>query len=160
MNGVVLRTKSDRETQAAAALLARECLRGSGRTALVLGLIGDLGGGKTTFTAGFAKGLGVKKRITSPTFVLMKKFLISNRRLPIAGRKFFIHIDAYRLKSARELAALGWKELVWNPENIIVVEWADKIKRLLPKGALILKFKYLRENTREIIIFKNAKSKN
>jgi tRNA threonylcarbamoyladenosine biosynthesis protein TsaE len=158
MGDITVFTKNDRETQKVAAILARECLRGTGRErALVLGLVGDLGGGKTTFTAGFAKALGIKERVTSPTFVLMKKFKISavvrkNRKSQILNHKLFIHIDAYRLESARELVLLGWKEMTLDPKNIIVVEWADKIKKILPKDAIVIKFKHLKGDGREIII--------
>lgn len=157
MEAVTVFTKNNRETRGVARVLARECAGMARRKrALVLGLIGDLGGGKTTFTAGFAKALGVKERVTSPTFVLMKIFKLGARK----KFRHLIHIDAYRLESARELAALGWKEMITDPRNIIVVEWADKVKKILPKDALILKFKYLSADMRRITIIQNAVRKN
>ncbi len=62
--------------------------------------------------------------------------------------------------AARELALLGWKEMIADPQNIIIVEWADKVKKILPKDALILKFKYLGEEAREITILQTTKRKN
>lgn len=162
MESVTILTKNNRETQRVAVFLAKECVRGARRKhALILGLVGDLGGGKTTFTAGFARGLGIKKRVTSPTFVLMKIFKIparhaKNLKSKILNLKFLIHIDAYRLDTARELLMLGWKEMTLDPRNIVVIEWADKVKKILPKESIIIKFKYLGEDTREIKIIQNA----
>ncbi|MFH1188935.1 MAG: tRNA (adenosine(37)-N6)-threonylcarbamoyltransferase complex ATPase subunit type 1 TsaE, partial [bacterium] len=80
-------TKNDRETRRAGELLAQEIKK----TPLVIALEGDLGAGKTTFIQGIAKGLGIQEQITSPTFVIMKKY-------PINGG-FFYHLDCYRLNS-------------------------------------------------------------
>lgn len=147
-NGVFI-TKNPKETQKIAQLLAHE-LRRDGITAedaLVIGLIGDLGAGKTTFTQGFARGLGVTRKVLSPTFVLLKRF-------PLRGADFenFIHIDAYRLKNAHELQVLGWKELIADEKNIILVEWADKIRKLLPKNIIFVYFEHVDDTTRKITI--------
>ena len=156
MNEITLFTKNDRETRKVAGILAKECLGVSGRKqALILGLVGDLGGGKTTFTSGFAEALGIKERVTSPTFVLMKIFKLAPRK----KFKHLVHIDAYRFDSVRELHALNWEEFVNNPKNIIVVEWADRVKRALPQDALIIKFKYIDDGAREIKITQNAGTK-
>jgi len=96
---------------------------------LVLGLIGNLGAGKTIFTKGIANGLGIKKNITSPTFVLMKIYQVKRHQLI----KFLIHIDAYRIKSANDLIAIGADEYYNRPDTITIIEWADKIKTILPK---------------------------
>lgn len=110
----------------------------SKKKAFVIGLEGELGGGKTTFLQGFAKGLGVKEKILSPTFVIMKKF------------NNFYHIDCYRIQKSKELLDLGFKEIISNPKNIIAVEWAEKIKEILPKDTLILSFEFIDEKTRKI----------
>ena len=115
--------------------------------ATVFGLRGDLGSGKTTFIQGFAKGLGIKEKITSPTFVIMKMF-----HVPCSMFHAFYHLDCYRIESADEILALGWEKIVANPENIVAVEWANKIKKIIPQKSTHLKFKFLDLNKREIII--------
>ena len=110
--------------------------------------MGDLGGGKTTFLQGFARGLGIKERVLSPTFVLMRKFPIPKRS--------FIHIDCYRIKKAGELLDLGFKELISDHRNIVAIEWSDRIKRIMPKSSLLIKFEFIDKATRKIVI----KSKN
>ena len=116
-------------------------LRGrSKKESFVIGLEGELGGGKTTFIQGLAKGLGVKEKILSPTFVIMKKF------------NNFYHIDCYRTQESKELLNLGFKEIISNPENIVAVEWADKIKKIMPKNTIWIKFKFIDEKIRRIVI--------
>ena len=114
---------------------------------LVLGLTGNLGAGKTVFTKGIALGLGIKKTITSPTFVLMKVYPVKRRR----QIKFLVHIDAYRIKSARDLAAIGAAEYLDRPDTVTVIEWADKIKKILPKQARLIKITHQKNNSRKII---------
>lgn len=113
-------------------------------------LEGDLGGGKTTFIQGLAKGLGVRQRITSPTFVLMKRFAIKNKRFAN-----FYHIDCYRIKNPRELLGLGLKEILEDKNSLVVIEWADRIGAILPKDRLIIKFEMISEKERRIT-FKNS----
>ena len=114
--------------------------------ALVVGLYGNLGSGKTTFTQFFAEALGVIERLVSPTFVILKKYPIQNGR----GFKTFVHIDAYRLDDSNELKALRFAEEVGNPENLIFIEWADKIEDALPEDAMKIYFEYLDDKTRKI----------
>ena len=142
-------TNSVLETQDLAKKLAKEILKKQkGQNAQVLGLEGDLGGGKTTFLQGFAKGLGVRAKILSPTFVILKKFKINHKRF-----KFFYHIDCYRIKKAKEISEIGFKKIADDSKNIIAVEWADKIRKILPKNKIILKFKFKDKSTREIQIY-------
>lgn len=137
------------ETQKIAKQLARHVLKEKkNRKAKILGLEGDLGGGKTTFLQGFAKGLGIRAKILSPTFVILKKFKINHKRF-----KFFYHIDCYRIKKAKEISEIGFKKIADDSKNIIAVEWADKIRKILPKNKIILKFKFIDKNTREIQIY-------
>lgn len=84
-------------------------------------LHGDLGAGKTTFTKGIARGLGIKDTITSPTFTLMNVY---------EGGKL-VHIDTYRLESPHELIAIGAADYVGQPETISIIEWPEKIQDLL-----------------------------
>ncbi|MBI2459407.1 MAG: tRNA (adenosine(37)-N6)-threonylcarbamoyltransferase complex ATPase subunit type 1 TsaE [Parcubacteria group bacterium] len=114
---------------------------------LVLGLVGNLGAGKTIFTKGLALGLGIKKNLTSPTFVLMKIYPVSQHQ-PI---KFLVHLDAYRIKRASELTAIGAAEYFNRPDTITVIEWADKIKTILPKKARLIKINLQKNNLRKII---------
>ena len=130
--------------------LARKKLRVLEKKALVVSLEGDLGGGKTTFLQGFARGLGIKKRILSPTFVLMKKFKIP-KKSP-SKFQYFYHIDCYRIKEPKEILALGFEKIISDPGNIVAIEWADRIKKILPKGRVIIKFRFINQNSREIII--------
>ena len=141
-------TKSPTQTKKLSQSLAKRILKlKASKKTIVLGLIGDLGGGKTTFLQGFAKGLGIRERVLSPTFVLMKRFSILKRS--------FIHIDCYRIKTPRELLNLGFKDLISDTRNIIAIEWADKIKRIMPKNAFILEFKFIDKGTRKIVIKSN-----
>jgi len=117
--------------------------------ALVLGLSGDLGGGKTTFLQGFAKGLGIKEKVLSPTFVILKRFKIKDLRF-----KNFYHIDCYRLNRDKEILVLGFKEIISDPKNIIAIEWAEKIKKIIPKNTIWIKFEFIDENKRKIRISK------
>lgn len=142
-------TGSTAQTKKLGGKLGREILRRKPKEkGLVVGLIGELGGGKTTFLQGFAKSLGIKKKILSPTFVIMKKFKIPKRE----NFYWFYHIDCYRLQKPKELLDLGFKEIISNPKNIVAIEWAEKIKKTLPKDALILKFKFVDEKTRKIAL--------
>ncbi len=135
-------TNSAKETQDLAKKLAKDFL--AKKRPIVLALEGELGGGKTTFLQGFAKGLGVKEKILSPTFNIFKKFKIKD--------KYFYHFDCYRIEDPKEILNLGFKEIISNSNNIIAIEWASKIKKILPKNTIHLKFKFTDENTRSIDI--------
>lgn len=104
-------------------------------TALVFALTGDLGSGKTTFVQGFLRALGVRKKITSPTFVLVKRYATGHMQYAHC-----YHVDAYRLKSPRDLEILGFEEILSDPQNIVLIEWAEKIKKLLPENTTWIKF--------------------
>ncbi|MBI2431158.1 MAG: tRNA (adenosine(37)-N6)-threonylcarbamoyltransferase complex ATPase subunit type 1 TsaE [Candidatus Levybacteria bacterium] len=129
-------TQSANETQEIAKLFGKT-FKGS-----IIALYGDLGAGKTTFAQGLAKGLGIKKRIISPTFVIVRQYK--------AGFKNFYHIDLYRIESQKDIEGLGIKEILKDPQNIIVIEWVEKIKDLLPKERIDIYFEYLDENKRKI----------
>lgn len=113
--------------------------------ALIIALIGDLGAGKTTFARGFLKGLKVKNKVTSPTFVLIKRY-----KLPEGDFEEAFHIDAYRLKDG-DLNIIGWKEIKENPKNIILIEWPEKVKEAKIRGVIKIKINHLEEG-REIEI--------
>jgi len=112
----------------------------------IFALSGELGSGKTTFVQGFAEGLGVSGRIISPTFILMRKYGVDD--------KDFYHIDLYRLEGniKNEVINLGLADVWAKPENIVVIEWAEKIKKMVPKSARWIKFENLGGDRRKIII--------
>ncbi|OGG89359.1 tRNA (adenosine(37)-N6)-threonylcarbamoyltransferase complex ATPase subunit type 1 TsaE [Candidatus Kaiserbacteria bacterium RIFOXYD1_FULL_42_15] len=101
--------------------------------AVVLALSGDLGAGKTTLVQTIARDLGVIEVVTSPTFVIMKQYETSD--------KYFsklIHIDAYRIEDVTEMKPLGFENLLKQANALICIEWAERIKPLLPKDTLTL----------------------
>lgn len=115
--------------------------------ALVVGLSGNLGAGKTTFSQRFAKKLGVEEYITSPTFVIQKEY-----DLPENAFKKLIHIDAYRLKEGRELEVLGFEEILADPESIVLIEWPQHVADILPHDMITLSFVVTGKETRTITI--------
>lgn len=115
-------TKNERETFRLAAHFSKK-LRGGE----VLGLIGDLGSGKTTFVRGLARALGITGVIRSPTFTLMHIYNIKKH----PNIKHLVHIDAYRLRSARELAGIGVEEYLGRADTVTIIEWADRVQSLL-----------------------------
>lgn len=124
------------ETQALGFDLAKKISGG------VIALHGDLGSGKTTFVQGLAKGLGIKSHIISPTFIIMRTYDLRNKN--------FYHVDLYRIESENDVEGLGLLELMNDPENIIVIEWPDKIEHLLPEKRVDIFFAYLGDDKREI----------
>jgi tRNA threonylcarbamoyladenosine biosynthesis protein TsaE len=120
------------------AKLAAKTLAQSLKGGEIFALKGQLGAGKTTFTQFLAKELRIKKRVSSPTFVLMNQFV---GKLPSSKRKIILyHLDLYRTKNFKEVSALGIKEFWGNENSITVIEWGDKIKKFLPKHAQIISF--------------------
>lgn len=115
----------------------------------VIAMTGDLGAGKTAFTKGLAAGLGIKNIITSPTFVLMKNYQIKDSKKPV---KQLAHIDAYRLSNGMELEALGAEDYFNNENCVTVIEWAERVKDILPKHYFLFIFRVLNETNREIIM--------
>lgn len=125
-------------------LLEKEMAKERGG-ALILGLYGDLGAGKTAFVKESAWLLGVKEIVVSPTFVILKRYKIKDLKY-----KNLIHIDAYRLESEKDLEQLGWNEIIKNPENIIFIEWPERVGDVLPKDAVKIYFEFVDEETRGI----------
>jgi len=149
METLEITTQSPKETQNIARLFVKELMRFNlvRNGALVVALEGDLGGGKTTFAQGFAKGLGIREKILSPTFVIMRIF---NMRK--SDFRKFVHIDAYRLKDAKELQTLGWKDILKERHAIVLVEWADRVRRALPEEYIRIQFEFVDEKTRKIVL--------
>ena len=135
-------SNSPKDTEKIAKELAKS-LRGGE----VIALFGDLGAGKTVFVRGLAKGLGIKKKITSPTFVYMKSYTLKISQKPLT----FYHLDLYRAASGIETQNLGIDEL-FSPDSIVVLEWAEKIKDSLPKKRIDVAIKAENEKERRIKI--------
>ena len=134
-------TKSEIETMALAGKYAGKFKGGE-----VIGLVGELGAGKTVFTKGIARKLGVGQMVTSPTFVLMK---IYKTAIPGSRIKNLCHIDAYRARGAEDIAGIGAEEYFNREDTVTVIEWADRIKKILPKKTRYVKFRYIKQQ-REI----------
>lgn len=113
--------------------------------ACVLAFFGDLGAGKTTITKEIASHLGVDVNVISPTFVIMKNYKTKNSKF-----KNLIHIDAYRLDNHEDIFVLGWEELLKNKDNLIIVEWPEKISKYLPKAFYSVILEHKDETTRKI----------
>lgn len=111
---------------------------------IVIELIGDVGAGKTTFVRGLAEGLGVKEPVTSPSFTISKSYA-----LPTGGN--LIHYDFYRL-SDPGLMSEDLSENLANPNDIVVVEWADTISDILPQNRTKITISYNNDDTRKVTI--------
>lgn len=134
-------TKNADETR----VWARELARGM-KGGEIICLQGDLGAGKTTFSQGFLSELGAQGALTSPTFVVMKQYVLEDNFLSL---KNIYHIDTYRVES-KDILDLGWEEITNDKSNIILVEWPEKIKDIIPTRAIWLKFELINEETRKI----------
>lgn len=131
-------TSSPEETEAIGALVARMLVSGD-----MVGLIGDLGAGKTRFVRGVALGLGVKGLVKSPSFTLVNVY--EGGRIPLN------HIDLYRLGSADELYSAGIEEYIYG-DGVSVIEWADSIPALLDGCTIVIRLSSLGDDRRSIEI--------
>ncbi|MDG2301210.1 MAG: tRNA (adenosine(37)-N6)-threonylcarbamoyltransferase complex ATPase subunit type 1 TsaE [Acidimicrobiales bacterium] len=130
------RTKSAEETQALAACIAELAIAKD-----LLLLVGDLGAGKTAFTQGFGKSLGVEESITSPTFTLAKDY---------SGRLTLNHLDVYRIEDLEEVRDLALPELL-EGETVTLIEWGDQIVPAIPQNYLEIRFEYGQEDNERIV---------
>jgi len=137
-------TNNFEETQRLGEEFARSLLANSqGETfGRVIALYGDLGSGKTTFVQGLARGLGIKNRIISPTFLMVRSYKLEAMS--------FYHIDLYRVENERDLEGLGIEEIINDRNNIVVIEWAEKLKEYLPKKRIDIHFFYENESKRKV----------
>ncbi|TSC70199.1 MAG: UPF0079 ATP-binding protein [Parcubacteria group bacterium Gr01-1014_46] len=122
-------------------------------TATVVGLYGDLGAGKTNFTQAVAKVLGIEESVVSPTFVIEKIYDLPDQN-GLRTDKFshLIHIDAYRLEKSEELLHLGWREIIANPKNLILIEWPERVSDIMPEHIKISLKHTKNEQSREVEI--------
>lgn len=144
MEDTVYTTKSASETQELGKKIAQKFTEGG-----IICLYGDLGSGKTTFTQGFAQGLGVERRVNSPTFIIVRTYKVQSSKSKVNS---FYHLDLYRINSDRDLEGLGVQEILQDKNNIIVIEWPEKIAAMLPKERTNMFFTYISENERRIEI--------
>jgi len=137
----VFHTTSPTKTQKLARSFAASLEPGS-----VLAFSGPLGAGKTTFIQALAQGLGVTKRLTSPTFVILKQY--STPQLP----GYFYHLDLYRLSSINDLNSLDLNELLAESNHIFAIEWPKIASPLLPKDTYYFDFHPTGELNRQITL--------
>jgi tRNA threonylcarbamoyladenosine biosynthesis protein TsaE len=117
-------------------------------TSRIICLYGELGSGKTTFTQGFAKGLGINSRLLSPTFIIVRRYDIPETE------KYFYHIDLYRLKNTTEMEELGLSEIFADPQSIVVIEWAEKLAGDLPAKRTDIHFEVMEDGSHKINVRK------
>lgn len=108
----------------------------------VIALVGELGSGKTVLAQGLAKGLGVgpDEYVSSPSFAIVNQY---------GGRVPIYHIDTYRLGSEAEMVALGYEEY-FEPDGVTIIEWADKVEKLLPERCLLAQLRIVGRQAREL----------
>ncbi len=131
-------TKSYSETQKLGYSFAKVLKKGD-----VICLYGELGSGKTTFIQGLAKGLGIKNRIISPTFIMVRNYKLKALN--------FYHLDLYRAEGKEAIEGLGINEITNNMNNIVAIEWAEKLESYLPEKRIDIKFYYQGGNARKIV---------
>ncbi len=129
-------TKSNEETRSLG-----KCIGSKLKNGMVVLLEGPLGAGKTTFSSGVGLGLGIKRRVNSPTYTIMKQY---------TGRYKLYHIDAYRI-SSDESEYLGIEDAIYG-DGICLIEWATNIEELLPKSYLKISIEIIDEFSREVVI--------
>ena len=108
----------------------------------VFSFVGELASGKTTFIKGILKGLNFDKPVTSPTFTLVNEY---DAKFPV------IHIDCYRENKQERWIKLGMNDYM-DEENVVIIEWADKMKSLLPVNTIQIQFSHKSINSREIFL--------
>jgi len=135
MNKLNLSTNSFEDTINLGCQFSKTLKRGD-----IIGLVGDLAAGKTTFVKGVLKGLGYDYTVSSPTFTLINNY---------EAELNVMHVDFYREPNINRWIELGFKELIYN-SGLVLIEWADLIPNLLPSDTMIVKFEHINENERKI----------
>lgn len=135
-------TNSEEETEALGARLAAVLTPGT-----VVAFTGDLGAGKTAFTRGLARGLGVTDRVTSPTFTIVNEY--EGGRLPL------FHFDMYRLASSEELFDIGWEDYLQRG-GVCTVEWSENVSDALEEDALSVEISRGEQDGQRVIVIKGV----
>lgn len=112
----------------------------------LIALHGELGSGKTTFVQGVAQKLGIKNRVISPTFIIIRTYALKSEW------QMLYHLDLYRAHSEQDIKSLGILDLMNNRDNLLFIEWADKMKNLLPPETIHIFFTHLEHDKRKIEI--------
>ena len=115
--------------------LAKKLVRNIGPGAII-SLVGDLGAGKTTFTKGFARQMGIKDHVTSPTFKLISEYQGENYKL--------YHIDAYRMNGSEDFLNIGGEEYLTSTNSIAIIEWGDLLDDILPSKTIRVNFERIK----------------
>jgi tRNA threonylcarbamoyladenosine biosynthesis protein TsaE len=139
---IKIQSKSSEDTFRIGAIIGAKADKGD-----IIALIGDLGTGKTCLTQGIAAGLEVPAAypITSPTFTLINEY---------PGRFVLYHFDIYRLEGSKDLEDMGYEDYFYG-DGVVVIEWAERIRDILPEGVLFINLAYLNEHERELIVTGN-----
>lgn len=109
----------------------------------VISLVGDLGAGKTTFTKGVARGLGIMDNVTSPTFTILNEYAGEEKKL--------YHFDFYRIEDPDELVELGFEDYFPSADGLTIVEWVEKAPSVLPKQYYQITFEKIDDDKRRIV---------
>ncbi|MFA5792078.1 MAG: tRNA (adenosine(37)-N6)-threonylcarbamoyltransferase complex ATPase subunit type 1 TsaE [Candidatus Paceibacterota bacterium] len=147
-NKTIRVSKDIKETRQIAKIFLKEILknRNMQKGAIVVGLSGDLGSGKTAFVQSVAKHLNIKNKINSPTFVIIKKYIIKKTK----DYNFLFHLDAYRLKNEKELSHLGWEEIIKEKGNLVFIEWPENVQKIIPKDSFYVYFSHQKNGSRKL----------
>lgn len=140
MENIHFISRSEVETEAFGAEVARRLPRGS-----VVLLDGDLGAGKTVFSRGFARALGIDEPVSSPTYTIVQEY-----DLPEKGRLY--HLDLYRISDAGAALAFGVDEFLSDPSSYALVEWPERISGILPENAVKVTLRHIGDGEREITV--------
>jgi len=136
----IILTNSESETLDVARSLGKTLSAG-----VVVALTGDLGAGKTVFAQGIAESLDIREQITSPTFTLINEY---------RGRLLLYHMDLYRLDSTREIEDIGIVDYLYG-DGVCVIEWAEKLRELMPSNTIAVSLRPSGKTHREIQIERN-----
>ena len=131
-------SNSEKETEEFAAKIAQGL-----KAPAVVTLSGDLGAGKTVFSRGFARALGVVGPISSPTFTIVQEYDIDNGLL--------YHMDLYRISDDEEALSFGIEEYINDSQSICLIEWPQRLSWLLPEDTMKIELEHVSENQRKII---------
>ncbi|MBP6855785.1 MAG: tRNA (adenosine(37)-N6)-threonylcarbamoyltransferase complex ATPase subunit type 1 TsaE [Candidatus Pacebacteria bacterium] len=162
MNHIRFCSDSATVTQQLGATVARHLFRSRHRGAYTLLLKGDLGAGKTTFTLGFLKALGVRPLAASPTFVIMKRYGVNKQQTTNNRQQrkktnrpkkqlTIYHLDAYRLRGKKDLRALDFDSIMNDSYAIVLIEWPENIKGILFPNKLTIRFSYGKKENERVI---------
>ena len=134
-------TNSEEETEKFAAEFAKNIKLGS-----IIALHGDLGAGKTVFSRGFARGIGITEPISSPTFTIIQEYPLNSKG------NYFYHHDLYRIDNSDAALVFGIDEFLEDENSINLIEWSERISDIMPETTININIKHVNETTREIEI--------